>query len=48
MRARLAAEVPEITVATRDHSSPVTIISDPERTDAKGEVSINALALADV
>ena len=48
MRARLAAEVPEVTIATRDHSSLVTIVSNPEKKNAKGEVTINALALADV
>jgi hypothetical protein len=40
--------VPEITVATRDHSSLVTIISNPSASATDGQDPINALALADV
>eukprot|EP01043_Picozoa_sp_COSAG02_P019991 COSAG02_NODE_975_length_15507_cov_14.829180_3_plen_294_part_00 len=43
MRARLINEVPEINIATRDHSSLVTIVSNDSQPG-----TINALALADV
>ena len=35
-------------MATRDHSSLVTIISNPSTSAADGQDPINALALADV